>query len=75
MKKNLITLLGLSTLSLSITGCAVMSAEECRQENWYERGYQNGSNFTEEDLEPYIDACKSSNLLMLQDITLVVIMP
>ncbi len=60
MKKSLITLLGLSTLSLSITGCAVMSAEECRQENWYERGYQNGSNFTEEDLEPYIDACKSS---------------
>ena len=30
-------------MSAMVTGCAVMSEEECRSTNWYERGYADGT--------------------------------
>ncbi len=45
-------------MSAMVTGCAVMSEEECRSTNWYERGYADGTKGVGSHmLREYIDAC------------------
>lgn len=43
----------------SMSGCAVMSEDECRSANWYDKGYSDGASGTGSAmLGEYIDACK-----------------
>lgn len=60
MKKSRIaSLTVIFSLVSAMTGCAVMSEEECRTADWYEKGYSDGTaGKGSAVLGEYIDACK-----------------
>ena len=50
-------IIGLASAVLS--GCAVMSEEECRTTNWYDKGYSDGTQGVGSGmLAEYVDACR-----------------
>lgn len=60
LKPELLTLPAVSVLILSaVSGCAVMSEDECRTADWHEQGYADGTNGKSSSLfEEYVSACQ-----------------
>ncbi len=60
MKGNIFSTVALvSVVATMFSGCAIMSEDECRSTNWYDKGYSDGVNGTGSAvLREYIDACE-----------------
>ena len=68
---TLIVILGLVLSSLLLSGCAVMSAEDCEVADWGEIGFQHGKSGVLANtgkLTPYIKACAKANITPDQEV-------
>ena len=48
-------------LALTLSGCAGMSAEQCRTANWYELGERDGLNGIPPRIDTYAFQCERHN--------------
>ncbi len=58
MFRSIIKITGVLLVSLSLTGCATLSKEECQRGNWFQVGYTDGAEGqTIDRLNEHIKAC------------------